>query len=264
MELHLRPGHATDEDRLYPQISRRRSVRTRPRSIEAFPASALERLTAQATRFPGLKLTLLEDRNDIGEVADLIAEAERLCVLDAESYADMMSEIVASRSAHALDGERIPFDSLDLNAAEQSALGLVGDPEVVRHLRDWRLGRGLGFWGRQLIATSSAIGLLWSETDHADSYFAGGRALQRIWLQASALNIGLCPVTRICYLLGVWRHGHRMSGEMQERLPELETRFRSVWGLPETRADIALFRLVPVPENQFDAPRTTLRRPTTA
>lgn len=257
--LALTGGVRRIDDPHYAALARRRSVRTRPREVAKIAAGTLQALAAQAARFPGIEFVCLEDRARIEALAQLLGDAERLRILDPDSHADMVREIAWSERQHRRTGEGIPLSSLSLSAAEEAGLQIVRDPEVVGSLAEWNLGAGLAKLTRQLVSSSSAIGLLWCDTGAHIDYLSGGRALQRVWLEATRADVGLCPVTAICYLLSAWRTGRPLTALQAAALPDIDRRLRTLFNLPEKRSDIVLFRLLPAAE-ALGLPRSTLRR----
>lgn len=250
----------SEPDPLYAQLARRRSVRIRPDGSAPVGDEALESLARQARRFPGIEVTFLRERKAIDALGALVGEAERLRILDPESHADLVAEIAWSESRHRCDGEGIPMSALSLSAAEAAGLRVLGERQVVAKLAEWRLGKGLGKLARELVVTSPAVGLIWSPLDDRADYLRGGRALQRLWLEATRLDLGLCPVTAICYLLRAWRRGRPMPAAQADALSAMERRFRALFALPDAHSDIVLFRLVPA-KAELDRPRATFRRP---
>ncbi len=249
-------------DPLYAQLARRRSVRIRPSAPAPLPEAALASLAAQARRFAGMEVSFISGRRQIEALADLVGEAERLRLLDQDSHADLVSEVAWSEAEHRRTGEGIPLSSLSLSAAERAGLNVLADAQVVAQLAEWRLGLGLGKLAHELVATSSAMGLIWSAVDGREDYLRGGRALQRLWLEAARADIGLCPVTSLCYLMRAQRRGACVHAAQADALRAMERRFRALFALPETRGDIALFRLVPA-AGELDRPRATFRRDAT-
>lgn len=258
--LMLSADASAGDEPLYAQLTRRRSVRSRPQAPGAIADADLAAMAAQALRFPGLRVTWLTERDAVDAIGMLAGEAERLRFLDPRSHTDLLREIAWSYSEHQQSGEGLPIDALGLSAGEEAGLHILRDAEVAAKLAEWNLGSGLAKLSRDLIRSSTAVGLLWSEDDSQATYLDGGRALQRLWLQATQSNIGLCPVVTLCYMLGAWRAGRQTTPMQARGLPGIEREYRELFGLPAERADIALFRLVPDAE-ALDRPRVTLRRP---
>ena len=90
---------------------------------------------------------------------------------------------------------------------------------------------------RDAVASSSAVALLTLPGDGTDSWFAGGRALQRVWLEANRCGIALQPVTAMLYMLEMAiDRPEAFSASQLGELAELERRCRRVFDLTETAA----------------------------
>ncbi len=259
-DLHLSPALVRLDEPLHAQLSRRRSVRTRPTVVEDLDPATLAALQSGIADFDGIHLTLLTDADAIQDIGGIAGEAERLRILDPVAHADFVREVCWSDAEHRERREGIPLDALCLTAAERAGLTFLADPAVMRTLTAAELGHGLRKLSLSLATTASAIGLLWTSSDTAANYLRGGQALQRIWLTATAANVGLCPITAACYLFNAWRNGHDLTTAQTRAAPVLEERFRHRFDLPAKRGDIALFRLVPAAAALTGAPITLRRR----
>ena len=258
-ELQLAPGAGLGREPLYEQIARRRSIRERPANPLDIDDAARQRMELQVASVAGIQLRWLEGRDAIDELAGLVGEAERLRILDPVSHLEMIeSELCRDELEHQARGTGIPLTSLALSAGELASLELIRDPRIISTLAQWNAGEGLSMLGRSIIKSSSSVGLLWSTSDTAAAYVDGGRALQRLWLQATADGIGMCPMTTLLCLLAAWRHDQLATQMQRDALPGLEQRFRALFDLPESRSDIAVFRLIPAP-SAFQGERTTKR-----
>ena len=106
-------------------------------------------------------------------------------------------------------------------------------------------GRGLERNSRKMIAAASAVGLLTFDGISPLSYFNGGRAMQRVWLTATALGLAFHPMTALPYLLARLRRGkgEGLTAENQQQLIELGKGYRHLLPIPDDHAEIMLFRL---------------------
>lgn len=255
----LTSGRPCHEQALYPQIARRRTLR-RIQAPVAIPPGLAAALKAQVDAVDGVHLSLLTAPDQIETLALLVGEAERLTLLDPGWHEDRFDGLTWGDQGGASRNDGIPVTAMAGSAAERAALDILRDPDVAATLADWNLGRGLSRPTGALMRSAPLVGLIWTTDSNETDFLAGGRVLQRVWLQATAHDAGLCPVSALCVLLNAWRSGRPMTALQTSALPGLDARFRQVFGLPETRGDIALFRLAMAP-GQFDGPRDTPRRP---
>ena len=189
----------------------------------------------------------------------LAGEVERLRFLDKRCHADIVREVAWSHEDHMRTGLGLPLAALSLSTVESTGFQMLRDPDVVEDLAASNLGSGLSRLSRELVATSSAMGLIWCEEESASTFLTGGRALMRMWLRASKMQIGLCPVVTLGYMLAAWRAGQPMTTLQSEALPDIEVRYRALFKLPHSRSDIALVRMLPAGE-ALDQPQVTRRR----
>lgn len=258
--LSLRPGTGQPDEPLFAQLRRRQSVRSRPEQRMDLPAEIFETIDRELERFPGLHLHVLTRPEDIREAADLAGEAESMRLFDPLSHQDLAAELCWSDAEHVDRRTGIPFRSLALSSAEFATMGLLRDTEVMRTMVDLNLGSAIRKLSARRLDTSTAIALLWSDSDSHIEYLRGGQALQRVWLAMTAADIGLCPLAANCAYLNLLRSGVPLTERQAKTLPVMEQRFRRLYDLPEQRANIVQFRLIPAAP-ELAQPSRTLRLP---
>ncbi len=217
---------------------------------------ALQRVVADV---PGAALHLVEDAERLAEVGEMLGRGDRLRFLSRTMHREMMSEIRWTA------GEvRRTRDGLDVTTLELTATDLAG----LRVMSSWaamdlvgRLGggRALERPARKAIAAASAVGLVSVHGRTREAYFAGGRAMQRAWLQATALGLAFQPMAPLTYLFARLElgDGEGLSAAEAAALRELRGRFAAVFPDAANRGEPMLFRLARAPPPTARA----LRRP---
>jgi hypothetical protein len=109
------------------------------------------------------------------------------------------------------------------------------------------------------MAAASAIGLVSVHGRSRAAYFAGGRAMQRVWLQATALGLAFQPMAPLTYLFARAElgEGDGLSPNEAGTLRELRGRFGAVFPEAAGQGEPMLFRLSRAPPPTARA----LRRP---
>lgn len=262
--IDLREGAAAsdDERRLFTQVALRRSDRGRPTDAASLDAAALERVAGQVRDFPGIGLRVTTDRTMIADVSALVARAERLRMLDRDFHRDLHDEVAWDRARHDAAGTGLCIDSLGLSSGEIAGFRIACDPDVMAVMRDHGLGSGLGAFAEQLVRTSSAVALLYRETParSADDFVNAGRALQRVWLAASAEGIGVCPVTSITFYSSALQACLELDDEARCTIPALQAGLAAAFAVPEQRTDFVLLRMLPQQPSQGVTARLPLHR----
>jgi tRNA A37 threonylcarbamoyladenosine dehydratase/nitroreductase len=225
-------------------------VTNRKLSVRApLAPQAREALLRAVADVPGAALHLVEDADRLAEVGDVLGRGDRLRFLSRAMHREMMAEL-----RWTADEVRRTRDGLDVSTLELTGADLAG----LRVMSSWaamdlvgRLGggRALEKPARKAIAAASAVGLVSVPGRTREAYFAGGRAMQRVWLQATALGLAFQPMAPLTYLfarveLGA---GEGLSPAEAAALRELRGRFTAVLPDAAGRGEPMLFRLAHAP-----------------
>src|SRR5262249_2317071 len=98
---------------------------------------------------------------------------------------------------------------------------------------------------QKALAGASAVGLITMPHIAHDSYFRGGRAVERLWLTAAERHLAIHPMTALAYMLSQQR-ARGASGRdnaTQATLNELHPRFGRRFSVLQGAAGIFLFRV---------------------
>jgi nitroreductase len=220
---------------------------------------AREALLRVAAEVPGAALHLIEDPERLAELGELLGRGDRLRFLSRTMHREMMEEI-----RWTADEVRRTRNGLDVTTLELTATDLAG----LRVMSSWaamdlvgRLGggRALERPARKAVAAASAVGLVSVQGRTREAYFAGGRAMQRVWLQATALGLAFQPMAPLTYLFARLElgDGEGLSAAEAATLRELRRRFAAVFPDAAKQGEPMLFRLARAPPPTARA----LRRP---
>lgn len=208
-----------------------------------------EALLRAAAEVPGAALHLVEDGDRLAEVGDVLGRGDRLRFLSRTMHREMMAEL-----RWTADEVRRTRDGLDVSTLELTGADLAG----LRVMSSWpamdlvgRLGggRALEKPARKAIAAASAVGLVSVPGRTRAAYFAGGRAMQRVWLEATALGLAFQPMAPLTYLFARVElgDGEGLSPAEAAALRELRGRFTAVLPDAAGRGEPMLFRLAHAP-----------------
>jgi len=229
---------------LVPSLTAVQQRATNRRLGDATPPTASE-LAELAAAAQGAHLELHIDRAALAEAAAVIGEADRIRLLCPTLHAEAMAEIrwTADDARQTCDG--IDVATLELAAADISALQLIARPDVVSFLRSSGGGSALARMARQAIAGAGAVGLLRVDGNTPRAWLECGRALERIWLAATELGFGFQPMTVLVYMLEMLDQPHGVSFSAVERdvVRALGTRLDQLFAQQSGYPHALLFRL---------------------
>lgn len=224
------------------------------------PAGAARELVRVAEA-AGARLTLIEDPSGRARLGEVLGLGDRWRYLSKPLHAEFVRELRWTAEDAARTGDGIDVRTLDLSATDLAGLRLCRSWGAMELLSAVGAGRNLEKFAHRAAAGAAAFGALTVRGDTARDFVEGGRAMQRLWLAATRLGIGVQPMSALGYLCmrvsagdGPWTDAQRRS------LADLETRYRAIVPLSEGRSEVLLFRFV-----MAEPPGTrSLRRPVEA
>jgi hypothetical protein len=166
-------------------------------------ASERDALSAQAARH-GVGLSFVEGAG-LHTLADVLGASDRIRFLNPELHSDLVGELRWTPEEVAQTRDGIDIRSLALDPAGKAVLDLLARGDVVAELRDLGLGRALERLGRSAVTSASAAVLFTVSDLNREHGCRAGRALQRVWLEATRLGLGFQPIGTILFM-------HRMLG----------------------------------------------------
>jgi nitroreductase/molybdopterin/thiamine biosynthesis adenylyltransferase len=236
-----RKGGASD-DPLVEQISQRATNRLPGTRTNLSPVHG--QVLASAARDSGAKLQMCTQRDTLDELGKILGEAERIRLLSPALHAELMQTLhwTPTEAEQARDG--MALETYAANPAEAATLRLIRTPQVVKHIRDVKGGSGLAVGLSQLLSTSAAVGLLTITGSDKGTFVRGGRAMQQVWLTATALGLAAHPINHLIAMLArVERyHGAGLDKHEIRAIVDLRERFTQCFTVSMNDAEIVLLR----------------------
>lgn len=250
------PG-APVADPLHEQISQRRTNRRPGTRNNLMPIHG--QVLTSAARDGGARLQLCTDRAGLDELGRLLGEADRLRLLSPGLHGHFLRQMRWTQDEVLRTRDGLPPELLASGPGELVTFNLMRSGAVPRLLRDIHGGAGLATSAMQAVASSAALAFLTFPGTTPEAHVRGGRAMQQLWLTATALGLAVQPWN--C-ALQLFARVERFQGagldkrEIQQVL-DLRDRFSRCFKVALGDAEILLFRLF-----YADPPaQRSLRRP---
>lgn len=174
---------------------------------------------------------------DLDRVAALVGEADRLALLHPRAHREAYAGFRWTSEDALATRDGLDVATLGLTDAERAGMRLLRNEEAIAILASVGGGRALTEMARKFIDRSIGVGVVAMTGPHAP--FRGGRAVQRMWLTATRLGLGLHPMTTLPYLLA--RHGEGLDAATAAALDAMRPEWEALF--PPKDA-IFLFRIV--------------------
>lgn len=225
------------------------------------PPEARAALLLAAAEVPGAALHLVEDSGRLAELGELLGRCDRLRFLSEPMHREMMRELRWTADEVLATRDGLDVATLELTAADRAGLRVMSSWAAMELVGRFGGGRALERPARRAVAAASAIGLVSVEGRTRESWFAGGRAMQRVWLQATALGLAFQPMTPLTYLFARLElgDGEGLTPGEAVALRELRGRFSGIFPEASHRAEPMLFRLACAPLPTARALRRSVR-----
>jgi molybdopterin/thiamine biosynthesis adenylyltransferase len=152
----------------------------------AIGADALDALRAAASDIAEADLSFVTEESALAALARIIGEAQQWQIQHRPGHAQLVSELRWNEPHEIADGTGIPVDSLELTPLDRAGLEICREWDVIERNRAWGGGSGLQRLAQASVRCASALGLITVAAPRPRDFFAAGRALQRLWLAASA------------------------------------------------------------------------------
>ncbi|MET9485269.1 Rv1355c family protein [Nocardia sp. NPDC006630] len=126
------------------------------------------------------------------------AIGNRLRTLVAEMHTETFDEFYF-RSDEPGREDGVPLENLGILLPERIALRILSRPTVAEFLHERGEGAGLLEYTRTWAAGASAVGAITAAGTTRRDFVEAGRALQRMWLAATVLGVGVHPTTSLMF-----------------------------------------------------------------
>jgi len=230
-----------------------------PKTI--LPQEKLNQLTAAAESIPGARLQWFTDRGSLDSLARIIGYCDRVRLLSPEGHHDFVHREMRWTTEEAestKDG--IDIHTLGLSNSQLAALGVIKNAQVVRTINTLDGGKALDMLAKRTVSTASAICLLTLSGNSDNRFFEGGRAMERLWLEATTMGLAVHPLISPLYLFPriVQGNGEGLEPKFIPELLRLREDFLSLTGIEPGSAEVFLAKIAVAPEPELKSFRLPL------
>jgi hypothetical protein len=196
-------------------------------------------------RSAGATLELHGEAATLDALATIIAQGERLRLLNRRMHGEMMNEVRWSAREVASTRDGLDLATLELTPTDVAGMRLVSSWSLMDVVAKLGAGRGLERPSKKSIAAASAVGLLSYPGSERAAWFEAGRALERVWLRATALELAFQPMTALLYLFARTAHGDATDLDEREvsELARLREGFTRIFACAPGRREAMVFRV---------------------
>ena len=226
-------------------IANRSSNRNLSQPVE-LDADIIKSLTDSVESVQGGRLHIITEKDKILSLGKIIGESERITLLNEAGHKDFYERNIRWTPDHTdQSGDGIDIRGMGMVPAQIAALSIIREPKIARVLKSIGGANALVDGVVRTASLASGIGLVTMSGTSASDYFAGGIALQRLWLNAEKLGLAIHPLNAPLYLFA--RHNADgaagLDQEETESIRDLRARFLNIIPVEKNVAETFLFKI---------------------
>lgn len=222
--------------------------------------SVYEQLNKAITEYPGAALTIITDPGKMEALGELLAETEKLRIIHPRGHYDTFTnELRWTPAENEEKRDGLDVRTLGASMAEVAALKIAEDATAIAMVRELGGGNAFKKMVNNAVAVSSALGIITMPEYTEEAFLKGGRAVERIWIEANLQGVSFQPISQLVFLLARLTHGKGlgMDDDFIKRFEIINDKFKTL--LPEIadRQAVFIFRLADAKKPEI----LSLRRP---
>ncbi len=230
---------------LAPVIGTRLTNRSVTERKSVAPADVEARM-AMAETIDGASLKIFDTEDALQQFAELLTNTERLRFLHPQGHYDtFVKELRFGPEEVETTADGLDVATLNMKESDIAALSIARDPSAISFLHGLHKGSGFKKISRQNVLTASAIGVIVMNGHDQAHFLDGGRALERVWLEANYRNISFQPVAQVIFMteLLMANRGTDFNAYEHHQLQEIHDSFLQLISLEPGRFPVFVFRL---------------------
>jgi molybdopterin/thiamine biosynthesis adenylyltransferase len=193
----------------------------------------------------GANLQIVCDPAKLALLGEILGDADRLRFLSQVMHTDLIREVRWTGAEVSATRDGLDLATLEFTRTDLAVFRILASWPTMNRVGMLGGGRALTRASKKLMAGACAAALVTISGTSKASYFDGGRALQSVWLAATAHGLGVHPLG-LPYMFARLERGVPTGyGPEEERtLRRLRQAYRTVFDVPAEDAEVIVLRLV--------------------
>ncbi|MGZ3754320.1 MAG: Rv1355c family protein [Mucilaginibacter sp.] len=218
-------------------------------------------IKSSVATYHGAELHIVEDAVEMKELGNILATAEMLRFMHPRGHYDTFTNELRwtpEQVNQTKDG--LDVNSLGATNSELAGFKVAGDSKAIGFLRELHGGGAFTKMVNKAVGFSSALGIVTMPKYSDLDFLLGGRAVERIWIEANLAGISFQPISQFVFMLA------RLINEpvknpddayYNKELEKLGKKFSALFPQLSDKQPIFMFRLAKAGEPKV----RSLRRP---
>jgi hypothetical protein len=215
---------------------------------EALPAEFYKHISSVIIPYNGAELHVVEDNQLMRELGRLLAKAEMLRIIHPRGHYDtFVNELRWTPEEISNKADGLDVNTLGASKSELAALKIASDNKAIAFLREQKGGVAFTKAVNNAIAFSSALGILTMPQYSEINFLQGGRAIERIWIEANLAGVSFQPIAQLVFMMARLTHGQAPANQQEEfynqEVANLQAAFYQLMPQLASKQPVFIFRL---------------------
>jgi hypothetical protein len=183
--------------------------------------------------FKDVNILYTEDENDLNELAEIIAECDKVRLLNELGHEEFYHELRWNKQQAEQTKDGIEVAAVDITQSEIAGFKVAGDWKAVSLLAEWEKGDAFKKLSLKGVKSASAIVVFTiPQFTHAQLINAG-MAVQKAWIFANQQGVSVHPMLSPAFFFNRLIHGkgEEIPGRVADKLYALRERFLKIFPL---------------------------------
>ena len=213
---------------------------------ETLPKDFYDKLEASIKTYQGAELSIIDDEPLMKELGKVLASAEMLRIIHPRGHYDTFTnELRWTPEEIQQKRDGLDVNSLGATNSELAGFKVASDTAAISFLRKLKGGNAFTKMVNKSVALSSALGVITMPQYSELSFLQGGRAVERIWIEANLAGVSFQPISQLMFLLARLEHSTdgMLDGYFAGELEKLRIKFNSLLPQLINKQPVFMFRL---------------------
>lgn len=180
--------------------------------------------------FEPVNLYYTQDEHELDELADIIAECDKVRLLNELGHEEFYHEIRWNKADAQKTKNGVELDAVDITPSEKAGFKVAQDWNAVKLLAQWDKGDAFKKMSLDGIKCASGIVILTIPEFNHRTLIQAGRAAERAWIFANQNNVAVHPMLSTAFFFSRLTHGkgQDLPPHVADKLSLLRQRFLKV------------------------------------
>lgn len=227
--ISFQPGvHQADE--IGAQLSKHIFERYTNRKVgdrKPLPAGFYEQLQTISEAANGIHTYVIEEQEQLVELADIIAECDKIRLLDQLGHEEFFHEIRWTEEEALQSRDGIELRAVDITPSEVAGFKVARDWNAMQLIADWDKGNAFKKLSTTAVKNASGVVIFTIDNFSHRELIEVGRCVQRSWIFANQQGVSVHPMLSPAFFFNRMLHGKgaELSPRNLEKLERLRSKF---------------------------------------